>query len=118
MVFRGFTDAREVTAILANTLILISIEDQFGLAVIDTQAMGVPTIFSPSFGARDELLRSGVNGFLVEPDNPTGITFFMKLIADLWRRLAQGARDAAPLGDVARFVTAVDQLCGMSGRAR
>lgn len=121
VIFRGFIQSREIATTLANSLalILVSIEEQFGLVVIEAQAMGVPVIYTPACGARDELLRSGVNGFMVEADNPAGIAYFMKLIASdepLWRRLAQGALNAAPLGDVARFVRSVEELSGMHGR--
>ena len=120
VVFRGLIQTEEVALTLANTLalILVSVEEQFGLVVIEAQAMGVPVIFTAACGARDELLRSGVNGFLVEADNPVGVAYFMKLIASdegLWRRLARGALEAAPLGDVARFVSAVEQLTEGSG---
>jgi L-malate glycosyltransferase len=121
VVFRGFIQSREIATTLTNTLSLIlpSIEEQFGLVVIEAQAMGVPVIFTPACGARDQLLRSGVNGFLVEADNPTGMAFFMKLIASdeaLWRRLARGALDTAPLGDVVHFVSSVEQLTATGGR--
>lgn len=121
VVFRGFVQSQEIARTLANTvaLLLVSVEEQFGLVVIEAQAMGVPVIFSPSCGARDELLRSGVNGFLVEPDNPVGIALMMRFVTSdekLWRRLAQGALDAASIGDVAVFGRAVEQLCGMNGR--
>jgi L-malate glycosyltransferase len=121
VIFRDFIQSQEIAKTLANTvaLLLVSVEEQFGLVVIEAQAMGVPVIFSPCCGARDELLRSGVNGFMVEPDNPIGIALIMKLVGSdeqLWRRLAQGALDAAPIGDVAGFGRAVDQLCSMNGR--
>jgi len=122
VVFRGFIQSREIATTLANTLSLIlpSVEEQFGLVVIEAQAMGVPVIYTPACGARDYLLRSGVNGFLVEADNPAGMAFFMRLIASdeaLWRRLARGARDTAPLGDVVHFVSSVEQLAATHGHA-
>jgi glycosyltransferase involved in cell wall biosynthesis len=121
VIFRGFLQSKEIATTLVNSLalILVSIEEQFGLVVIEAQAMGVPVIFTPACGARDQLLRSGVNGFMVEADNPAGMAYFMKLIASdeaLWRRLAEGALDAAPLGDVACFVSAVEELSSMHGR--
>jgi len=120
VVFRGFVQAGEIATTLANTLSLIlpSVEEQFGLVVIEAQAMGVPVIFTPACGARDQLLRSGVNGFLVEPDNPTGMAFFMKIIASdeaLWRRLACGALNASALGDVTHFVDSIEQLTATPG---
>jgi len=121
IIFRGFIQSEEIAKTLAQTLVLIlmSVEEQFGLAVIEAHAMGVPVIFSAACGARDELLRTAVNGFLVEADNPAGLAYFMRLIATnevLWRRLAQGALQAAPRGDVSRFVDAVELLSSMTGR--
>jgi glycosyltransferase involved in cell wall biosynthesis len=113
--FRGFLSAQEIAGTLANTLalLLVSKEEQFGLAVIEAQAMGVPVIYTRACGARDELLRSGVNGFLVEANNPPGIAYFMTLIASdepLWRKLAKGTLESAYRGDVGRFVEGVEQL--------
>jgi glycosyltransferase involved in cell wall biosynthesis len=121
VIFRGFIQSQDIAKTLANTvaLLLVSVEEQFGLVVIEAQAMGVPVIYSPCCGARDDLLRSGVNGFMVEPDNPAGIALMMKLVTSdekLWRKLAQGALDAAPIGDVAGFGRGVGQLCDGNGR--
>jgi hypothetical protein len=77
----------------------------------------VPVIFAASCGARDELLRSGVNSFMVEPDNCVGIVLAMKLVhsdESLWRRLAQGALRAAELGDMARASVELSTNCAQS----
>jgi hypothetical protein len=40
------------------------------------------------------LIRSGVNGFVIEPDNAAGLAFFMQLLSDdedLWRRMGLAA---------------------------
>jgi L-malate glycosyltransferase len=117
VIFRGFIQSPAVARTLANTLalLLVSAEEQFGLVVVEAQAMGVPVIFSPACGASDDLLRSGINGLMVEPDNPLGIAFCMQLMASdevLWRRLCRGALESTPLGDAARFVSAVVKLNG------
>jgi L-malate glycosyltransferase len=121
VVFRGFVSSSEVSRTLANSLalLLVSTEEQFGLAIAEALAMGVPIIVSKNCGARDELVRSGVNGFVVEPDNALGIAYFMGLIeADeaLWRRLSEGALARAPSGDVARFVRSVEELASVTDR--
>lgn len=113
--FCGFVQSEVIAETLARTLalLLVSVEEQFGLVVIEAQALGIPVIYSPNCGARDELLRSGVNGFLVEPDNCEGIARFMHLIdesEELWRRLSLGARSSSLLGDVARFTQSVAQM--------
>src|SRR5262249_28037189 len=72
VVFRGLVDSAEISRTLGQSLslILASTEEQFGLVVIEAQVMGIPILLTPNCGARDELVRTGVNGFLVEADNP------------------------------------------------
>lgn len=116
-VFHGFLQSDAVARLLADSLALIlpSTEEQFGNVVIEAQAMGVPVILTPTCGAADLLVRAGVSGELVEPDNPQGLAAAMaRLGADeaIWRSMAEAAHHAAPGGDVARFVEAVARLTG------
>lgn len=108
----GSTDvARTLAGGLA--LLLPSVEEQFGLVVIEAQALGLPVLVSDSVGARDELVRTGVNGFVVEPDNVAGLAYFMTCLgADeaLWRAMSTAARDGAEKGDVRHFAAAVGAL--------
>jgi glycosyltransferase involved in cell wall biosynthesis len=115
VIFHGFVQTEQVCQILADTLALLlpSIEEQFGNVVIEAQALNVPVIVSENCGARDELVRSGVNGFVIEPDNPAGLTFFMSLISkdeQLWRRMCCAAPQYASKGDVMEFTLAVERL--------
>ncbi len=115
IVFRGFVQTDEVARTLGRTLALLlpSIEEQFGNVVIEAQAMGLPVILSYNCGARDLLVRNGVNGFVIEPDNPEGLAYFMALLSEdqtLWTRMCQRAGETAPKGDVAEFARAVRML--------
>jgi len=115
VIFRGLVDTAEISRTLGQSLALIlaSTEEQFGLVVIEAQAMGIPIILTPNCGARDELVRTGVNGFLVEADNPIGMAYFMHLLSRdelLWQRLASNAKRFVPLGDCARFADGCVQL--------
>jgi glycosyltransferase involved in cell wall biosynthesis len=112
IVFRGWLQDDAISRTLGQSLVLLlpSIEEQFGNVVIEAQAMGLPVIVSENCGARDQLVRSGVNGFVIEPDNPEGMAYFMTLLSEeetLWRRMCEAATDRAPLGDVQRFVEGV-----------
>src|SRR5262249_42831205 len=82
--FTGFAQTAEVTRILATTLALIlpSTQEQFGQVVLEAIAMRVPVLVSQACGARDELVRTGVNGFVFEPDNPEGLAWFMSVLAN------------------------------------
>jgi glycosyltransferase involved in cell wall biosynthesis len=115
VVFRGSVDTTEISRTLGRSLALIlaSTEEQFGLVVIEAQSMGVPIILTPNCGARDELVRTGVNGFLIEADNPIGMAYFMSLLSRdelLWKRMAANAQRFISLGDSARFADGCIQL--------
>ena len=111
VIFRGFLQTDGIARTLGTTLALIlpSIEEQFGNVVIEAQAVGLPVILSEVCGARDNLVRNGVNGFVVEPDNPAGLAFFMNMLSsdeNLWRKQSAKAGEYAELGDVSQFASA------------
>lgn len=115
--FRGFLQTADVCKTLASSLVLLlpSIEEQFGNVIPEALAMGVPVILSDNCGARDLLVRTGVNGFVVEPDNPHGMALFMKMLADneeLWRSMCLEALKYSEKGDAERFAESVNALIG------
>lgn len=115
--FHGFVQTAEVARILDSTLALLlpSVEEQFGNVVIEAQAMGLPVILSDNCGARDLLVRTGVNGFVIEPDNPAGMAWCMRQLSDdeaNWVSMTTEAARSAEGGDVARFAEAVKELAG------
>lgn len=117
VVFHGSVDSTAVSHVLRKTvaLLLLSTEEQFGLVIPEALSMGVPVIASNNCGACDELVRSGVNGFVVEPDNPKGVAYFMNLLGSdirLWNEMATAAAAQASLGDTDRFVEACEKLTG------
>jgi glycosyltransferase involved in cell wall biosynthesis len=119
ILFRGFLQTDDIARVLATTLALIlpSVEEQFGNVVIEAQAMGVPVLLSDVCGARDNLVRNAVNGFVFEPDNPEGLAYFMSALtesASLWRRQCAQAATYSARGDVATFSDAVQRLLAMS----
>ncbi len=120
--FRGFLQIEEVCPVLGKTLalLLVSAQETFGNVVIEAQALGAPVIVSDNCGARDMLVRNGVNGFVVEPDNPAGLAYFMGLLdrdEALWRRMALASEPFAALGDAAHFARAVAALTARPKRA-
>ena len=111
----GFIQRPEIARELAGALALIlpSTEEQFGNVVIEAQAMGVPCLVSDNCGARETLIRSAVNGFLFEPDNPQGLACFMGWLDTdpaLWQRLATGCATTLPRCDTPAFVAGVREL--------
>jgi glycosyltransferase involved in cell wall biosynthesis len=117
VIFGGFLQSRDIAKRLGTTLalLLLSTEEQFGNVVIEAQAVGVPVIVSDRCGARDDLVRSGYNGFVVEPDNPNGAALFMKLLAEdeaLWSSFAERSLSSSARGDSSAFASAVTSLVG------
>ncbi|WP_377299743.1 glycosyltransferase [Rhizobium sp. SGZ-381] len=117
--FTGFVQTEAIARHLANGLALLlpSLEEQFGNVVPEAQAMGLPVILSDNCGARDLLVRSAVNGFIVEPDNTVGLAFFMRQVAEdetQWRAMAEAAAASAAGGDVQQFARAIATLTGVA----
>lgn len=113
--FHGHVGAKGIACILASTLALVlpSVEEQHGLVVNEALAMGVPVLVSDNCGARDLLVRSGVNGYIFEPDNAHGLAHFMSILdrdADEWRRLSHGTREFLPAVDSGLFVASVERV--------
>jgi glycosyltransferase involved in cell wall biosynthesis len=77
-------DVREVLAI-TDVLLVPSLAEGFGRVVLEAMAMAVPVI-ATSVGGPSEIITDGLDGFLLEPDNP-----------ELW-----GARTASLLADPER----------------
>lgn len=113
--FTGFIQTAEVGRILSSTLALIlpSTEEQFGQAVLEAVAMGIPALVSEACGARDELVRTGVNGFIFEPDNPEGLAFFMSMLSSnqgLWNKMVEATGRFVSLTEAERFAEGVERL--------
>jgi len=115
--FHGFLQTAEVCRMFATslTLLLPSVEEQFGNVIPEALAMGVPVIVSDKCGARDLLVRTGVNGFVVESDNPQGMALFMEMLAGdraLWESMCLAAKEFSEKGDAERFAESVGVLIG------
>jgi glycosyltransferase involved in cell wall biosynthesis len=115
--FRGWLGAEAVAKALGTSLALIlpSVEEQWGLVVNEALAMGVPILCSDNVGARDSLVRTGVNGYVFESDNAEGLAHLMTRMATdehEWRRMAVAAGESSYKGDVSQFVSAVANVLG------
>lgn len=119
--FRGYLQEEEIARTLASSLALIlpSIEEPFGLAINEAIALGVPVIASTNCGACDLLVRTAVNGYVVEPDNVEGMARFMALLdrdAAEWRRLARNTERFRAEADAQCFVHGVEGVLAALSR--
>ncbi len=119
---RGNLSADEVAAELGAGLCLLlpSTSEQYGIVVIEAQAMGLPVILSDNCGARDRQVRSGVEGFVIESDNVEGLANFMDAVASdeaLWQRMSAAATERVKLAHSRNFARAVLQLVENDGRS-
>lgn len=114
VIFRGFLQSDDVTRAIASSvcLILFSTQETFGNVIIEALALGVPVIASPICGATDEFFKSGVNGYLVEPDNILGLANLMRLVEQdelRWMRMSDAGRAMRPAIDIINFADAIGQ---------
>jgi glycosyltransferase involved in cell wall biosynthesis len=113
--FPGFLGAEAVSRALAGGLglVLVSVEEQWGLVVNEALALGLPVIVSDEVGARDLLVRNLVNGFVVESNCPDAMAQAMlRLGADesQWKAMVGASLDRAWLGDTDRLADAIEHI--------
>ena len=118
VLFPGFLGPEETAHTLARSLALVlpSQGEQWGLVVNEAVALGIPVLCSDNAGARDTLVRTGVNGFIFEPGNDEGLAQLMRLLGDnegMWRKMSLACHRFAPLADTREFVRSVGELIGI-----
>lgn len=67
--WRGFIDQPELPKLYADAdaFAFPTLDDPFGIVLIEAAASGLPIVASPFAGATEELVREGVNGFVIDP---------------------------------------------------
>jgi len=108
----GFVQAPAIASALGTSLALVlpSTEEQWGLVINEAVAMGLPILCSENVGARDWLVKAGVNGMIFEPDNIEGLAYFMVRLSEdrsEWVRFCEGSLGLAGLADTRRFAEGV-----------
>jgi L-malate glycosyltransferase len=117
----GFVDSETVSDHLMKALALVvpSREEQWGLVVNEAVALAIPLIVSEAVGARDELVRNGINGLVVETGDPEALAramFDIGVDEKRWRRMAAACSGMIPLADTERFATAAAELVRLKER--
>ena len=113
--FPGFLPADAVSRMLSGAvaLVLVSVEEQWGLVVNEALAVGLPVIVSHEVGSRDALVRNLINGFVVESNSPAAIgRAMLRLAGDEpgWQAMVAASHERAWLGDTDRLADAVELL--------
>jgi glycosyltransferase involved in cell wall biosynthesis len=82
--FAGFAQREQLASYyaLAETLVLPTYADTWGLVVNEAMACGLPVILSEAAGCAAELVRENWNGFLVPPRDVSSLTSAMRNFAD------------------------------------
>ncbi len=81
--FAGFVHREQMAAYyaLAETLVLPTYTDTWGLVVNEAMACGLPVILSQAAGCAADLVREGWNGLLIRPRDITSLSSAMKRLA-------------------------------------
>jgi glycosyltransferase involved in cell wall biosynthesis len=100
--FRGFVDQPGLPAQYAEADIFAfpTLDDPFGIVVLEAAATGLPCVASPHGGATLDLLRDGESAFVVDPDDTAGWARALEALArdsELRRRFGASAH-AVTLG--------------------
>ena len=81
----------------ADVFAFPTLDDPFGIVVLEAAASGLPIVASPFAGATADVVRDGVNGFVAEPDDTASWARALVALARdpvLRRRLGEAAHDA------------------------
>lgn len=114
--FRGFADQPELPALYAaaDVFAMPTLDDPFGIVLLEAAASGLPLVASPFAGAALDLVRPGDSGYLVEPDDIAGWSDALVTLArDPGLRRRQGesahavARDRTPEATARGYADAV-----------
>ena len=97
--FTGFTPHAEVPAVLAHVdlLVLPSLYEDLSSALIEAMAAGLPVV-ATRVGGTGDLVRHGVNGLLVRPQDPGALAAAIgQILADpaMAARMSAAARSTA-----------------------
>jgi len=97
--FRGFIDQPGLPEVYAEADVFAfpTLEDPFGIVLLEAAASGLPLVASPFGGATPDLVRDGVNGFVADPDDTAAWARALVALArdpGLRRRLGDAAQAA------------------------
>lgn len=97
VIFEGFGQARHVAQRMAEArcFILPSREDHWGTVVCEAMACGTPVIASRWVGAAEDLIRSGINGWVFNEMTPVALAQAMEAVSSWGPEQQQNAQRTA-----------------------
>ena len=115
VIFHGYVDQLTLARVMHESLALLlpSRQETWGLVINEAVAIGLPVVVSDKIGAKDDLVRSGVNGFIVEHDNEAGWAFFMELLGSnegMWNSFSSACSRLSAAADVQKFAFGAAEL--------
>jgi glycosyltransferase involved in cell wall biosynthesis len=125
--FRGFADQPALPALYAegDVFAMPTLDDPFGIVLLEAAASGLPIVASPFAGASLDLVAEGESGYLVEPDDRSGWTRALVRLAqdtDLRHRLGRRAHEVTlartPERTAQGYAEAVDASLRSTGPAK
>jgi glycosyltransferase involved in cell wall biosynthesis len=123
---RGFVDQPELPSVYAehDLLVFPSLEEVFGLVLLEAMAAGLPVIASCFAGATRDLVDDGSTGWIMDPSAADGIVSALeealasrRLWPDLGARARQRAQECSPQLAAERIVHALT-IAELPRRAR
>jgi glycosyltransferase involved in cell wall biosynthesis len=123
--WRGFVDQPDLPRLYAeaDAFAFPTMDDPFGVVLIEAAAAGLPLIASPFGGATEDLVRDGVNGFIVDPSQTTAMAeAIARLAREPTLRTRMGRRSyeltlgRTPEASAVGYVEAVQAALALAGR--
>jgi glycosyltransferase involved in cell wall biosynthesis len=125
--FAGFVNHRDLPEqyARADAFAFPTLEDPFGIVLLEAAAAGLPLIASPHAGATWDLIRHQQNGLIVDPDDHTGFAAALRDLAESPQRrrsLGQRALSAtlgrSPTESARGYLSAIEAAVRQRGRAK
>lgn len=82
--WHGFVDQPGLPELYADADVFAfpTLDDPFGIVVLEAAAAGLPVIASPHGGATEDFVRDGINGLVVEPRDTAALAAAIGRLAD------------------------------------
>lgn len=124
--WRGFVDHSGLAPLYAeaDAFAFPTLDDPFGVVLLEAAAAGLPLIASPFAGATEDLVRPGINGFVVDPRNTAAMAAAIAWLAGepemrtkMGRSSYELTRARTPEASAAGYLEAVETALAPRGAA-